>query len=515
MLLSMLQFAELSFGKQMVVWLLTKLMILQVKWLALVVLPFLLSAAAEDKDPCIEAHLFFSKTAGYGCPGPSSQGHFHPPINPLPVASHQMTNKGKQPAHRTCRSREDSPDADKGHKRRRVSKAMSKALLTDTEDQDQDQLPGPVIVLPKRSKTIEPAPVAPPKSKGSTQGVKKQSKVTIGPMPDKGKGKAKAAKIADIAERPMFMTHPARAYQGLLQVPQDEGAVQLTSISHISPAAHPHSPEIQGHIGLQAQGMLKECQTTPILESEEEAVKDTDASVPTAEAADIKADVDARKPADIDAEMQDVVTGNQPDPIALADDFPADHWLEPTSDDMPLGIPSPTPAADHISLPLASLLPTISNVHECVLALAAQDALARVDAMERDFKTCMLPMRAEFSQMQQDVGHTVTVVDGLVGLVEKLRQAHCQQSILPSTDHQQPWSYCGHHAGASLGHGVFEWSVWSFASHPFGCLDVQGTTFMSSQAASVSALASPSLAPPQVGPCSALSLPPSAAQSVP
>ncbi|KAG1814387.1 uncharacterized protein BJ212DRAFT_1482122 [Suillus subaureus] len=340
---------------------------------------------------------------------------------------------------------------------------MSKALFTDTEDKDQDQLPGLVIILPKWSKTIEPVPVASPKSKRSTQGVKKQSEVTIGPMPDKGEGKAKAAKITDLQrlmQRPMFMTHPARATSA--QQPAHT-PLKSKATSASKPRAHSRN----------ARATSQACPATPILESKEEAVKDTDALVPAAEAADINADINARKPTNINAEMQDVVTSNQPDPIALEDDFPADHWLEPTSNNMPLGIPSPTPAANHVSFHSASLPPTISNVHKHVLALAAQvaamqmvdqDALTRVNAMERDFETHMLSMHAEFSQMQQDVGHTVTVVDSLVGLVKKLHLGtHCQQSILPGTDHQQPWSYCGHHAGASLGHGVFEQSLLAFS----------------------------------------------------
>ncbi|KAG1814386.1 uncharacterized protein BJ212DRAFT_1482121 [Suillus subaureus] len=93
--------------------------------LALVILPFLLSAAAEvratinkgkwplwahvqDKDPHMEAHLFSPKTTGYvkgstTAPAPAPQVALVPapkdisipPIDSLPVTSHQMTNKGK------------------------------------------------------------------------------------------------------------------------------------------------------------------------------------------------------------------------------------------------------------------------------------------------------------------------------------------------------------------------------------------------------------------------------------
>lgn len=139
-------------------------------------------------------------------------------------------------------------------------------------------------------------------------------------------------------------------------------------------------------------------------------------------------DTDAKQDTDIAADMSeepaDQIMVEQPGAIASAADFPADHWLEAT-DDAPIPIPPSTPLADLLPLPST---PTIL---ERVLALTTQvtdmqmaddHALARVNAMEQEFDTCIFSMRAELSSMKLDVGATVTLVNGLVCLVEKLRQ---------------------------------------------------------------------------------------------
>ncbi|KAG0697644.1 hypothetical protein DFH29DRAFT_878573 [Suillus ampliporus] len=157
---------------------------------------------------------------------------------------------------------------------------------------------------------------------------------------------------------------------------------------------------------------------TPIIDSEHEAVKDT------TDEADIEpnANANAEQHTDIETEVpaEEKMVVDEPQAIASAD-----HWAEPHSD----GIP--TPLATTVPLPPASLPPTVSTIHECVLALTAQVAamqladqnvLARVNAMEQDFDTCISSMCAELLSMQLDVGATVTLVNGLVCLVEKLQQ---------------------------------------------------------------------------------------------
>jgi hypothetical protein len=70
-----------------------------------------------------------------------------PPIDSLPGAGDEKhpTDKGKQPNRGICRSREDSPGAESGRKKCKVSKPLSKAILSDTEDEDRQ--PGGVIVV--------------------------------------------------------------------------------------------------------------------------------------------------------------------------------------------------------------------------------------------------------------------------------------------------------------------------------------------------------------------------------
>ncbi|KAG1865568.1 hypothetical protein C8R48DRAFT_772572 [Suillus tomentosus] len=97
--------------------------------------------------------------------------------------------------------------------------------------------------------------------------------------------------------------------------------------------------------------------------------------------------------------------------IASADDFPADHWLENT-DDVPIPIPPPTPAADPLFLPLA---PTILKhvlaltTQVTTMQMANKNALARVNAMKQEFDARISSMHAKLSSMQLDVGATMTL----------------------------------------------------------------------------------------------------------
>jgi hypothetical protein len=130
---------------------------------------------------------------------------------------------------------------------------------------------------------------------------------------------------------------------------------------------------------------------------------------------------------------------DQPAAIASADDFPAKHWLEDTND-IPIPIPPPTPAADCLSLASEPSSPTIRQrplaltSQVTAMQIADDHAVARMDAMEHEFDTRISSMCAKLSSMQLDVSTTVTLVNGLVGIVEKLRQEH----ILPNPLFQPP-----------------------------------------------------------------------------
>ncbi|KAG2068919.1 hypothetical protein BDR04DRAFT_1157307 [Suillus decipiens] len=118
---------------------------------ALIISPLLLSVATKVRvmmnaslapqwewvqfdDFCIKLHPFFAKTKGFVAlalvPEPN-------PTSVLPPAPKPMANKGRQPVWGTCRSREvDSDDESKRPKRHKVSKHLSKAMISDTEDED-------------------------------------------------------------------------------------------------------------------------------------------------------------------------------------------------------------------------------------------------------------------------------------------------------------------------------------------------------------------------------------------
>ncbi|KAG0695111.1 hypothetical protein DFH29DRAFT_1005755 [Suillus ampliporus] len=190
---------------------------------------------------------------------------------------------------------------------------------------------------------------------------------------------------------------------------------------------------------------------------------------------------------------------NEPRAITSANDFPTNHWMELHSDDIP------TPPANTVSLHSASLPPTVSTIHKCVLAFTAQ-----VAAMQMADQNAL-------ARVDLDVDITMTLVNGLVCLVEKLQQD--QVIANPSF----PALVISHANGSSATtldlrylNGVFSPSVGAIpmsvgvgqtsVSCPFSRPDMQGSTFMSGQASLVSAPTGPSHAVPS---------PASAAQSLP
>ncbi|KAG1889742.1 uncharacterized protein F5891DRAFT_1198405 [Suillus fuscotomentosus] len=194
-------------------------------------------------------------------------------------------------------------------------------------------------------------------------------------------------------------------------------------------------------------------------------------------------------------EPDDEIMVDQPGAMASVDDFPANHWVEPVGD-MPIPIPPPTPAAEPLSLPLA---PSSSTILEHVLALTTQvtamqmaeeNANARVNVMEQDFEARISSMCAELSSMQLDVGTMVTLVNGLVGLVEKL----WQERVLANPSFPPPMISHGNESSATTFgmrylNGVFSPLVTPMpfsvgvsqtsVSCPPRRPDMQGTTFPS------------------------------------
>ncbi|KAG0698121.1 hypothetical protein DFH29DRAFT_878203 [Suillus ampliporus] len=488
----------------------------------------------QDDDPHMETHPFFPKTIRYAskpapqvAPAPAAEVMLVPPINSLPLSGHQKTDKGKPPDRGTRRPREDSPGAELGRKKCKVLKPLSKAVVSNTEDEDRQ--PGGAIVVKKASKIAEPAPVAPPKSKGTTKGIKKFSPLNhsqkdaedpIGRPLAKGKGKQKAKEVAEPvrgrqlakadAEMIIQSTMPEMCQQALPCPHRQEraGHEVLPEVPHHEGAASMPHPRSKAALASKSKVSSRTTRATfcahpltPTPEPEQEAVKETDE-------ADIKPNANAEQHTDVETKVpvDEKMVVNEPQVIASADDFPADHWAEPHSN----GIP--TPPATTVPLPPASLLPTVSTIHKRMLALTAQvaamqlanqNALARVDAMEQDFNTHISSMRAELSSMQFDVGATITLVNGLVCLVEKLWQDH----VIPNPSFPAPViSPANASTATAMGYrylnGVFGPSVGPLpmsvgvgkpsVSRPFGCPDMQGTTFMSGQVSSVSAPAGPS-----------------------
>ncbi|KAG0695462.1 hypothetical protein DFH29DRAFT_1005438 [Suillus ampliporus] len=459
----------------------------------------------QDDDPHMQSHPFFHNTIGY-----IKESQPAPKVTPAPAPK-------------------VIPGAELGRKKCKVSKPLSKTILSSIKDEDWQ--PGGTIP----SKIAESALAAPPKSKGMTKGIKqKHAKDPIGHTPAKGKGKEKAKEVAkpirgcQLAKANAEMNNPpcqkcisepycvviGRRGQVIKSCSKchHEGAVQA-SMPHPRSKAAPDSKSKVSSRRTRATSCA--CPLTPILESEEEAVKDTDE-------ADIKPNANAEQHTDIETKVpaEEKMVVNEPQAITSVDDFPANHWVEPHSD----GIP--TPPANTISPPSASLPPTISTIHEYVLALTAQvaamqmadqNAIARVDGMEQDFDTRISSMCMELSSMQLDVNTTMTLVNGLVCLVEKLWQ---DQVVANPSFPALVISHVNGSLATTLGlrylNSVFSPSVGAIpmsvgvgqtlVSHPFSCPDMQGSTFMSGQASSVSAPASPSHAIPS---------PASAAQSLP
>ncbi|KAG1836548.1 hypothetical protein DFJ58DRAFT_734902 [Suillus subalutaceus] len=480
-------------------------------------LPFLLSAAAEvratinqtlapkwacvqDDDPHMESHPFFPKVVRYTLASASAPAPAPAPA-PVPV-----------PASAPAVSLVTHP-VPKQLKKCKVLKPLSKAIISNTKDEEGQ--PGGTIVVVK---IVQSLPAAQHESKCMTKEIKQADATPhIGQAQPKGKGKEKAMDIAEPVRGRRLLKASAEemhreALSRLIAVGQKGQAMkscvkchkmkvwcnQLASVDAIGPATTRQAPKscprskpasASKH---RAQSRTTRAtshvrQPTPILESEEEeAVEDTDVPV--------TGDDDAKMDGDAEAEQDTDIATKMPEAIASAADFPADHWQEETNNiAIPIAIPPPIPVADCLSLPSAPSSPTI---HNCMLALMAQvtamqmaneNALARMDVMEHDFDTRISSMCAELSAMQLNVGATVTLVDGLVGLVEKLQQ----EWVLPNPSFPPPTMRQGNESSATALsmrylNSVFDPSVapiplsvginQTLASRTFGRSDMQGST---------------------------------------
>ncbi|KAG1787533.1 uncharacterized protein HD556DRAFT_1312719 [Suillus plorans] len=522
-----------------------------------VISPFLLSVAAEvwatmnqglvsqwncvrDDDPRMESHPFFKKTVGYEqlVPEPAeARGQVVspiptvplkqmsiPPIDSLPHAGHAhnlvvpgtMPDKGKRSDRSTRRSREDSPDAESGRKKQKSSsvcrKPSSPTPRTRTGSQQRPRIP-------------ESSGAAPPTSKGMTKNMKQpDAEPKIGRPRPHGKGKEKAVDIAEPVRGRQQLKSNAEEYTSpcercigescLVVVGRKGQAIKSYAKCHfmkvwcnrpvsVDTRGPPMTQEVpksrpRSKAALASKSKARSRTTratshvrppTPILESED-AIEDTEASMDDATDTEQHTDVATEKSVDPDQIMVD-----QPIVIASIDDFPADHWLENTDVPIPVPIPPTTPAADLVSLPSATSSPMIL---ERMLALPL-----RVNAMEQEFDARISLMRADLSSMQLDVGATVTLVNGLVGLVEKLQQERVLANPLfppPMISHGNDTSATAF--GMRYLNGVFGPSVAPIpisvgvgqmsVSCPSGRPDTQGGTFTSGSVSSALAHAGPS-----------------------
>ncbi|KAG1775255.1 hypothetical protein EV702DRAFT_1236345 [Suillus placidus] len=483
-----------------------------------VVPPLLLSAAAKvqatmnvgqapqwervrDNDSHMNSHPFFAKTKGFATPAvapvpsptpvlvppPAPKVMSAPPIDSLPTEAAKPTaNKGKQPVWGTWRAREDDSD-DGSCKKCKVSRVVSKALISDTEDEDGQQ--SMTIIVAKSLTALQPSKAAVPQTPAPTKKVKQVRK---GQPMLKGKGKEKEVVEEEQEEEAVAIAVGDKVADKL---PEMAKPVQPSCPRSKSAPASKSKPKSRV-----TRAASHACPPMPVVESED-SVDDTDVAVDQdivmSHVADTKRQTDV-------AVVTPSETVNQLTAMASTNDFPADHWPEETNN---IPIPPPPP-------PLAAK-PT---VHECVAALvtrvaamemADHDTQARIDAMEQDFDSRITSMRAEFTDVQLSFNQTVDVVTGLSNMVEKFRQ----ERSFPNPSFPPPVMVPTSGSTATAMGVKYLTGMFSpllapnadsqpSASCPFGRPDVQGSTFTSGQPSSESVEAGPSSESVQAGPSS-------------
>ncbi|KAG1828769.1 hypothetical protein DFJ58DRAFT_848923 [Suillus subalutaceus] len=527
---------------------------------ALVVPPLLLSAAAEVRatmnigqvpqwecvrvdDSCMESHPFFPKTQGLAAPAlapvptplpvpvpvlpPAPKVMSVPPINSLPVEAAKLTaDKGKQLVRGTQRAREDE-SGESGDVSRKKHRIVSKAIISDTEDDDGQ--PGGTIIVVKPSKVAVPQTPAPAKKVKQAD-----TKERIGRPTPKGKGKEKerAVTIAEgdvydppckrcsaqfeclaaLGRKGQITKSCARCYEMKVKcdrlvpnkLPQMAEPVRSSRPRSKAPLASTSKPQPR------ATRAASHARLPPPVVESEDAMDDEDVAVEADEDVTMSHAADTEQKTDVAAVMPSE-TVDRPAAMASAKDFPADHWQEVT-DDTPI-LPPPPPPAPAAKPTTSSAKPTIHDrvvslaVRVTAMEMADRNTLARVNAMEHDFDSRISSMRAEFSDVQLSFNAMVDVVNGLANMVKKMRQEH---SVLNTSFPPPAIGPTGASTATDMGirylTGVFGPSVapnadsvavgQPSASRPFGRPDVQGRTFTSGQPSSELVQASPSSAPP-------------------
>ncbi|KAG2070124.1 hypothetical protein BDR04DRAFT_1155924 [Suillus decipiens] len=366
---------------------------------ASVISPLLLSAATEVWEmmnncqapqwECVcagnshmESHLFFPKTKGFVAPGVAQASQPNNTVAPwLPKVMLVLvinsppaqvvktkTDKGKQPDQGTRQPREEDPEDESTTttKKHKLAKHISKAILTDTKDED-GPLARPTIFV-KPPKGVVPVTPAPSNSKASTLDVTKEVKkvrlAVTEPLihrptwKDKGKEKAVAVKEPELYDPPCAKCsdeHKCVVTYGVrglpvkacgrcftLKVKCEQPIADTAPTDHVR-VSHPQlkaTPVLKSKLASRmTRGTSRACPLMPVVESED-AMDDADVAVAAHEDVEMSHEANAKWPTHIAAMTPMEPKVDHPAAIASADDFPADHWQE---DPNTVFMPPPSP----------------------------------------------------------------------------------------------------------------------------------------------------------------------------
>ncbi|KAG2066586.1 hypothetical protein BDR04DRAFT_1160145 [Suillus decipiens] len=300
---------------------------------------------------------------------------------PLAKVVKTKTDKGKQPDRGTRRTREEDPDNEliTMTKKHKLAKRISKAIFTDTEDEDGP--PARPTIFVKPSKGVVPVIPAPSNSKASTS-VKSLPMYLLTASQDVTK-EVKKVRLA--------ITEP-RIYQLMEKDKGKEKAVAVKEPELYDLPCTKCSDEHKCVIAYGIRGLLvKACgrcftlKATPVSKSKlalrmtratscirppmpvveyEDTMDDADVAIAAHEDVKMSHEADAKQPIHIAAMTPMEPKVDHMPAVASADDFPTDHWQEdPDSIVMPLPSPpyfsSPPP---HLTKP--TILDAESMVHD-------------------------------------------------------------------------------------------------------------------------------------------------------
>ncbi|KAG2073667.1 hypothetical protein BDR04DRAFT_1152087 [Suillus decipiens] len=363
---------------------------------ALDILLLLLSAAAEvwetmnngqvpqwecvcAGDSCMESHLFFPKTKGFVAPGVAQASQ---PINAITPWLPKVMEEDPEDKSTTTT------------KKCKLAKCISKAILTDTEDED-GPLAGPTIFV-KPPKGVVPITPAPSNSKASTS-VKSlpmylltaSQDVTKEVKKDKGKVKVVAVKEPELYDPPCakcFDKHKCVITYGVRGLPVEACGRCFTlkvkcewPVADTAPTDHvrvPH-PQSKATLVLKSKPASRTTRATSCIHPPMPVVKSKD-TMDDADVAVAAHEANAEWPTHIAAMTPTEPEVDHPAAIASADDFPTDHWQE---DSDAVIMPPPSPPY-FPSPPPHSTKPTIldaeSTVRDLVVTLVAHVAAMEV-----------------------------------------------------------------------------------------------------------------------------------------